>query len=429
MNALQDYSQNKFDQNSQRAGQLFRWEELRTYFLGFNVLLLIVGTMVGCSNVQNIRSDTDTINFQNTLTVMTFNIRHGCGTVKPGNASHGFFKSCSKQFDLIVPAIRSVDPDVVGLQEVSIGQAGKIAKSLNMNYVYSSHNPDGYGDWWGNAVLSKFKILDSKKTAIGGSGGRNRSIVTANTLINGNRVAVISVHIDHRETDEGSVRRIANHINSIPGPVVLTGDFNIQPWDQRLDLLRPRFVDTTRVVDSPGAREVLSNGTGKFFGRIDYVFSEVSNFKVADVGLVTHNHWRASDHYAYWVRLSLKTSDDDPDIEAPLAQAADGSPKPPEGAVQMKGVEIEAIVVGNSWKFPNNDGGTYFKPNGDTVNKWKSKKGSGQWNMEDDEICVYEKSSGGEWCYKFYKLSGDIVTYDERYSEYVKVSFETGNTI
>jgi endonuclease/exonuclease/phosphatase family metal-dependent hydrolase len=385
--------------------------------------------MVGCSSVQNIRSDTDTLNSLNTLTVMTFNIRHGCGTVKPGNTSHRFFKSCPKKYDLIVPAIRSVDPDVVGLQEVSIGQAGKIAKSLNMNYVFSRHNPDGYGGWWGNAVLSKFKILDSKKTAIGGAGGRNRSIVTAITLINGNRVAIISVHIDHRLADESSVRRIANYIDSISGPVVLTGDFNIQPWDQRLDLLRPRFVDTTRVVDSPGASEVLSNGTGKFFGRIDYVFSEVSSFKVTDVGLLTRNHWRASDHYAYWARLSLKTDIDDSDLEAPLAMTADGSLKPPEGAVQMKGVEIEAIVVGNSWKFPNNDGGTYFKPNGDTVHKWKSRKGSGQWYVEDNEICLYEKSSGGEWCYKFYKLNGDIVTYDDRYSEYVKVSFETGNTL
>jgi hypothetical protein len=102
--------------------------------------------------------------------------------------------------------------------------------------------------------------------------------------------------------------------------------------------------------------------------------------------------------------------------------------KPPDGAVLMKGVEIEATVVRNSWKFPNNDGGTYFKPNGDTVNKWKGKRGTGQWYVEDNEICVYEKTSGGEWCYKFYRLKGDIVTYDDRYSEYVKVSFESGNS-
>ena len=97
--------------------------------------------------------------------------------------------------------------------------------------------------------------------------------------------------------------------------------------------------------------------------------------------MVPRNHWRASDHYAYWARLSLKTSNDDSDLEAPLAQAADGSPIPPDGGVEMNGVEIEAVVVGNSWKFPNNDGGIYFAPNGDTVNKWKSKRGAGQWNI------------------------------------------------
>ena len=85
-------------------------------------------------------------------------------------------------------------------------------------------------------------------------------------------------------------------------------------------------------------------------------------------------------------------------------------------------------MVGNSWKYPNNDGGIYFAPNGDPVIEWKSKKGSGQWYMEDDEICVYEKSSGGEWCHKFYKLWGDIVTYDDRNSEYLWVSFESDNS-
>ena len=423
MNALQKYSPHTPGRNSNRADHRFVWKQLRKHFLGFNALLFLIGTIAGCGSAHNIRPDLDAPNLQEILTVMAFNIRHGCGTEELGNISGAFLKGCTKKIDPVISAIRSVDPDVVGLQEVSNGQVKRIARSLNMNYAYSPH----YRGWWGNAVLSKFKILESQRTAIGGY-KNNRNIVTAIASINGNRVALISVHTDHRLTGESSIRNIANHVDSISGPVVLIGDFNTQPWNQRLDWLRPRFVDTARVVDTPGAREVLSNGTGKYFGRIDYVFSEVSRFKVVDVGLLTRNHWPASDHYAYWARLSVKTNDDDPDFEAPLAQSADGSLKPPDGAVQIKGDEIEALVTGNSWMFPNNDGGTYFNPNGGTVVEWKNKLDSGQWYMEDNEICVYEKSSGGEWCYKFYKLNGDIVTYDDRYSEYVKVSIEPGNS-
>ena len=65
-----------------------------------------------------------------------------------GNTSAAFFRSCPKKFDLIVSAIGSVNPDVIGLQEVSNDQAARIARSLYMNYVYSWHNSSGsYGVW------------------------------------------------------------------------------------------------------------------------------------------------------------------------------------------------------------------------------------------------------------------------------------------
>ncbi len=86
--------------------------------------------------------------------------------------------------------------------------------------------------------------------------------------------------------------------------MVLAGDFNARPFDYRLKMLSPRFIDTATVVDTPGARKALYKGTG--FGRIDYVYSEASNFKVIDVGLLPKTHWDASDHIGYWALLSLK---------------------------------------------------------------------------------------------------------------------------
>ncbi len=171
MNALQRFCQHNFSQDANRAGKLFVREQLEKHFHSCTALIFLIWAIVGCSSVHNIRPDLDTPNYQKIITVMTFNIRHGCGDTEPGNSNPAFFRGCPKKFDLIVSAIRSVNPDVIGLQETSSGQAERIARSLNMNFVYSTHNSGGYGSWWGNAVLSRFKILKAQRTAIGGAGG------------------------------------------------------------------------------------------------------------------------------------------------------------------------------------------------------------------------------------------------------------------
>ena len=110
------------------------------------------------------------------------------------------------------------------------------------------------------------------------------------------------------------------------------------------------------------------------------------------------------------------------------AQSPDGWPDPPEGAVQMTVEEIEAIAVGNSWIYPSNRGGVYFNPNGDADTEWKGKSDPGQWYVENDEICIDIKSWGGEWCYRFYKLGGDVMTYSTTDAKYLKNTFEPGNS-
>ena len=236
---------------------------------------------------------------------MSFNIRHGCGREKWGNASSAFFKGCQKKLGPVVSAIGSVDPDIVGLQEVSSSQAGEIARALNMNYTYSAHNATGYGHWWGNAVLSKFQILESQATAIGGSAGRNRSIVTAIALVKGTPTAFISVHTDHRLADERSIKKILHHIDTMSRPTVLIGDFNMLPLDSRASLITEKagFIDSARA-GKPGQMM----GTWDFPSgiRIDYVFVPLKYFKVLDAALVTDEHHDASDHIAYYTKIKWK---------------------------------------------------------------------------------------------------------------------------
>lgn len=271
---------------------------------GFLILCASILITTGCGNVKNIRPDSITPNIQPTLTVMTFNIRHGCGRDNWGDTSSGFFKGCTKKYDGIISAIRSVDPDVVGLQEISSSQADLLAKALDMNYSYSSHNPSGYGSWWGNAVLSKFKMLDAKKIALGGSTGKNRSMISAVALVNNTPVIFASIHTDHRLRDDRSIKRILNYLESVSEPAVLIGDFNMGPQSPQANSL----TEGTGILDTAGSPGYGVMGTwGTPTGqRIDYVFVQSKYFNVLDSALVSAEHQLASDHIAYYTTVELK---------------------------------------------------------------------------------------------------------------------------
>ena len=266
----------------------------------------LILTITACSSVSNIRPDATTPNFQSNLTVMSFNIRHGCGRQDWGNTSTTFFKACAKKYDEIIAAIKSADPDVVGLQEVNRGQAGTIAKALDMNYSYSTHNSSGYGSYWGNAVLSKFKILESQSIGIGGSSGRNRSMVAVTAIVNDMPIAFVSIHTDHRLNNQESVNRILHSVDSLSVPVILIGDFNMHPSDPRLSLLKENgdFIDSARETEKQG--QALGTWGAPQSTRIDYVFVQSEYFNVLNSALVAEEHHQASDHLAYYTVIEWK---------------------------------------------------------------------------------------------------------------------------
>lgn len=267
------------------------------------VLILII---TGCVNIANIRPEAITPNFQSSLTVMTFNIRHGCGIESLGEANTVFFRGCVKKYDEIIAAIKSADPDVVGLQEVRRGQAKIIATALDMNYTFSTHNSSGYGSEWGNVVLSKFKILESKNTPIGGSKGRSRSMLIATALVNDKPIVFTSIHIDHRQYNDKAVKRILRIVDNLSMPIVLIGDFNMNPSDPRISLIKEngRFIDSAWEAVQQG--QLLGTWRGAHSTRIDYVFVQSENFDILESSLVPEEHHQASDHLAYYTLIELK---------------------------------------------------------------------------------------------------------------------------
>ena len=269
-------------------------------------LLIFVGltlSVMGCGSVKRVPTGSMTKDVAQPITVMTFNIRHGCGRARWGNTTSDFFKNCPKNYSDLVSAIRSADPDVVGLQEVSGNQAELIAKALGMEYVYGSHNSTGYGSWWGNAILTKSILIESEKVALGGSTGKNRSMITAIANVDQQPIVFASVHIDHRVRDNRSIEAILSFLDSIEIPVVLIGDFNMRPWSPRAIAL----TEYSGLIDAAGSPDTERMGTwdspsGK---RIDYIFVQSDHFNVVDSALVTDEYQHASDHIAYYAVIEL----------------------------------------------------------------------------------------------------------------------------
>ncbi len=229
---------------------------------------------------------------------MTYNIRVGYGAkdigMNPWNLRHH-----KKSLKPIVAAIRSIDPHIVGLQEVfDAGQAAQLARNLGMNYVYAAHPPPN--DWWGLAVLTKFEILDTRRVTI----GSGRGALVADLSIGGRSVAVVNVHKDHTVTDGSSVQAILKTVETIQAPLILLGDFNISPPEPRTRMITAQFVDTAVAAQTESAETARFEGTHSEGDRIDYVFVREQEFTVRDAGLTPEEHWDASDHLAYYAVIA-----------------------------------------------------------------------------------------------------------------------------
>ena len=237
----------------------------------------------------------------------------GLGQENPQGELDDMSSEWGRNLDAVIDAIRSVDPDIVGLQEVAgSSQLREIATALNMNFAYVGHDTGSALDpWWGVGVLSKHPITASKDVVM--SEERNFIITTVDT--GGRKIAVVNVHRPFLEIEETSLRKLMRELVDVRLPVVLMGDFNLKPEEITLDdpgkkRLQPvldQFLDTAVEAETKSAESVCLTGTFRNGARIDYVFAENDRFEVLDAGVAPDKHRDASDHFAYFGKLIFKS--------------------------------------------------------------------------------------------------------------------------
>ncbi|WP_298497839.1 endonuclease/exonuclease/phosphatase family protein [uncultured Maritimibacter sp.] len=243
------------------------------------------------------------------LLLMTFNIRVGFGDERRGVRPQ-YLALRSKDLGPIVTSIRSVDPDVVALQEVLTSRQGqRIADALGMHYTFASHL--GNGPLWGVAILSKCPITGSEAVQVSNEAGNKRRALVASVAFDDGTVDFASLHTDPDVDIDTQLAALSQA--AWQRDVILMGDFNVPPTDDGLDRFRQGFTDTAQAAPTTSALAVRERGTisGREAAkrRIDYIFVPKDRFAVLDAGLSLDAYAHASDHRAYYTLVQVAGGD------------------------------------------------------------------------------------------------------------------------
>jgi len=220
--------------------------------------------------------------------------------------------SCTAGVQRVADLIRSLDADLIALQEVDRGtrrsgftdQAATIARLAG----YPEHRFFKAVDWrpgdYGVALLSRWPMTQARVGMLPCMRGTEQRIL-ASTLVE-HPHGTLAVHVTHLTPMAArtnlrvlQARRVAHHLRDAPAPQLLFGDFNDVPGSQVHRVIRDTLVDVFEAVGAgPG-------GTYDHWllpaRRIDYIWAS------GDIQL--HRAWvvatDASDHHALAAEVRL----------------------------------------------------------------------------------------------------------------------------
>ena len=198
------------------------------------------------------------------------------------------------------------DAGIILLQEMDETGTEAIARALNYDYVYYPASIHSRHDRnFGNAVLSKWPILDSEKIILPHQNPTNEQIriaVRAILSIDGQEVPVYSVHTETFWLGSQGRNDQFAYLADRYGPdnefVIAGGDFNtVTPAS--LASLDDRFRQVGMERVSEGAGETKSIGAVGF--TLDHIYAR--GLSPLATGVVSDAE--ASDHKPVWVELSF----------------------------------------------------------------------------------------------------------------------------
>jgi endonuclease/exonuclease/phosphatase family metal-dependent hydrolase len=202
-----------------------------------------------------------------TLRVLTYNIHHGQGT--------------DGRFDLsrLAEVMKSVEPDVVALQEVDRGteRSGGVDQLAELERLTDMHAEFGKamdysGGGYGVAVLSRWPLSSTGNHPLPGSPDREPRTALTVQVGSGQRGPLLrftSTHLDQGRDPEDRLAQ-ARYLNELLArgeePAILAGDMNSRPDTGVLEILETEWGMDAAVDPSP------ISPSGRPRSRVDHVF-------------------------------------------------------------------------------------------------------------------------------------------------------------
>lgn len=205
------------------------------------------------------------------MKVMTFNIQHAKN-----------FLTQEIDIPLFIGAIKKQNADICGLNEVynegprerNTDQAGAIGKGLGFYDFFGEAIKTGGENPYGNALVSRYLFKSVEKIDIPDPKGtsvkrfEHRCAIKAVFEIDGKDVCVITSHFGLNDCEKvNAVATVCRLVDECDMPVVVMGDFNMRPDDEKLKPLFERLNDTT-VMDKGQTNTFRSDEPTR---KIDYI--------------------------------------------------------------------------------------------------------------------------------------------------------------
>ena len=224
------------------------------------------------------------------LRVLSYNVHHGEGV--------------DGEIDLrrIADVIRTAEPDLVALQEVDVrvertgrvDQAATLARLTGMKLAFGA-NIDLQGGQYGNAILSRFDIIDHTNVKLPSVDNcEQRGVLGAQLRIpaHASPLRFLATHLDHRRDGRERIQsaKVINRlVQSDPNQLsLLAGDLNAEPDSEPLSELQKQWTNTAPM-------PLPTIPVAKPRRQIDYVlFRPADRWRVVEVRVL--DEAVASDH-------------------------------------------------------------------------------------------------------------------------------------
>ena len=154
------------------------------------------------------------------MTVATYNIHGAVGT----DGLHAPQR--------IADVLREIDADVIALQEVPLGGAGRASMLDLLREATGFHAVEGPTEdrperRYGNAVLSRYPVMATRTIDLSFGSREPRGALDADIDCHGHLLRVIATHLGLRPAERRhQIRRLLQAFDTDRMPVILTGDLN-----------------------------------------------------------------------------------------------------------------------------------------------------------------------------------------------------------